>query len=88
MKQVPSTHLVILPEVLPDKTEGGIIVPDQAKEKPKKGTVVMVGEKRPDDPIKVEVGDEVYFGRFAGADFEEDDKKYKILKKSDVLLVL
>lgn len=73
-----------------DKTAGGIIIPETAKEKPKQGRVLAVGPGAKDEsgkriPMDVEVGDIVLFTQWAGSDVKVDGKEYKVLKESDVI---
>lgn len=73
-----------------DKTAGGIIIPETAKEKPKQGRVLAVGPGAKDENGKriqmdVEVGDIVLFTQWAGSDIKVDGKEYKVLKESDVI---
>lgn len=76
-----------------EKTAGGIVLPDTAKERPQKGSVVAVGPgRRSKDgkllPMEIEVGDEVYYSKYAGTDIEIDGEKYVILRESDILCVI
>ncbi len=73
-----------------ETTAGGIVLPDAAKEKPQRGTVVAVGPGRLLDSgersaISVEVGDEILFGKYGGTDIEVDGEEVKILRESDIL---
>ncbi|MCY2943902.1 MAG: co-chaperone GroES [Planctomycetota bacterium] len=73
-----------------EKTSGGILLPDNAKQKPQRGSVVAVGQgKRHDDgtvtALSVKAGDEVVYGRYAGSDVLINGKEYKILRESDIL---
>src|SRR5947209_6606720 len=73
-----------------EKTAGGILLPDTAKQKPQRGRVLAVGPgKLRDDgkrsPIAVSKGDEILFGRYAGNDIEVDAKELKIMRESDIL---
>ncbi|MDX2113459.1 MAG: co-chaperone GroES [Alphaproteobacteria bacterium] len=73
-----------------DKTAGGIIIPDTAKEKPRQGKVLAVGPGAKDEngkriPMDLEVGDIVLFTQWAGSDIKVDGKEYKVLKESDVI---
>lgn len=75
------------------KTKGGIIIPDTAKEKPQQGEVVAVGPgARTEDgrliPMDVKVGDKVLFGKWAGTEVKIEGEEYLILKESDILGVL
>lgn len=75
------------------KTQGGIYIPDNAKEKPQKGKVVAVGAGRKNDKgeliaLEVKVGDIVLYGKYAGTEVSADGKDYLIVKESDILAVL
>ncbi len=76
-----------------EKTKGGIIIPDTAKEKPQQGEVVAVGPgARTEDgkliPMDVKVGDKILFGKWAGTEVKIEGEEYLILKESDILGVL
>jgi chaperonin GroES len=76
-----------------EKTTGGIVLPDTAKEKPRQGKVLAVGKGRvlqngEIKPLEVREGDRVLFGSFAGTEVKLGGKDYLILKESDVLAVL
>jgi len=73
-----------------DKTAGGILLPDTAKQKPQRGRVLAVGPGKMRDngqrsPLAVQKGDEVIFGRYAGSDVEVEGREIKILRESDIL---
>jgi len=73
-----------------EKTSGGIIIPDTAKEKPQEGEVVAVGSgARTEDgkitPMDVKVGDIVLFGKWSGTEVKIDSKEYSIMKESDIM---
>lgn len=91
MKLKPlADRVVIEPIEEEEKTPGGIIRPDTAKEKPQKGKVVAVGPgKRDEDgrliPLEVKAGDMVIFAKYAGDEVEIDGKEYKIMRESDIL---
>jgi chaperonin GroES len=70
------------------KTAGGLIIPDTAKEKPMKGTVVAVGNGKKDEPMTVKVGDMVLYGKYAGTELSIDGKDYLIMKESDIYAVI
>ena len=72
-----------------EKTKGGIIIPDTAKEKPQKGKVVAVGKgKITDDgkvqPLEVKAGDEVLFGKYAGTEFKMSGEEYLMMREEDI----
>jgi chaperonin GroES len=76
-----------------EKTPGGIIIPDTAKEKPQEGRVVAVGPGARDEtgkliPLDVKVGDRVLFGKWSGTDIVIEGVEYLIMKESDILGVL
>lgn len=75
------------------KTQGGLYIPDNAKEKPQKARVVAVGSGRKNDkgeaiPAEVKVGDVVLYGKYSGTEVQADGKNYLIVKESDILAVL
>lgn len=76
-----------------EKTKGGIIIPDTAKEKPQQGKVIAVGPGRVDEkgnrvPLGVKAGDRVLFGKYAGSEIEIDGKQYLIMREDDILGVI
>ena len=70
------------------KTSGGIIIPDTAKEKPMRGTIVAVGNGKPDEPMTVKAGDTVLYGKYAGTEIKIDGRELKILNADDILAVI
>jgi chaperonin GroES len=83
-------RIVVEPMEAEERTAGGIVLPDTAKEKPQRGTVLAVGPGKLLDngkrgEISVAVGDEVIYGKYAGSDVELDGREVKILRESDVL---
>ena len=71
-----------------EKTSGGIIIPDTAKEKPQRGKVVAVGTGKKDEPITVKVGDSVLYGKYAGTEITIEGKEYLIMRESDIFAIL
>jgi chaperonin GroES len=76
-----------------DRTRGGIIIPDTAKEKPQQGEIVAVGPGAPDEkghvqPLDVKAGDRVLFGKWSGTEVKLDGEELLIMKESDILGVL
>jgi chaperonin GroES len=76
-----------------EKTAGGIVLPETAKEKPQRGTVLAVGPGKLLDsgnrgPLAVRVGDQVFYGKYSGSEVEIGGKKYTVLRESDVLAVI
>ena len=70
------------------KTASGIIIPDTAKEKPQKGTVVAVGKGTKENPITVSVGDTILYGKYAGTELKYNESDYLIMKESDILAII
>jgi chaperonin GroES len=70
------------------KTAGGIIIPDTAKEKPQRGTVVAVGPGKKDEPMTLKEGDVVLYGKYAGSEISIEGKDYLIMRESDVVAVV
>ena len=81
-------RVLILPAPAEEKTIGGIIIPDTAKEKPLQGEVVAIGNGTKDEEMVLHVGDQVLHGKYSGTELEHDGKKYLIMRQSDVLAVL
>ena len=80
-----SDRVVIEPMAAETKTASGLIIPDTAKEKPQKGTVVAVGNGKKDDTMTVKVGDTVLYGKYAGTELKYEGKDYLIMKEDDIL---
>ena len=81
-------RVVIEPSSAEDKTAGGIIIPDTAKEKPQRGTVVAVGTGKKDEPLTVKEGDMVLYGKYAGTEITIDNKDYLIMRESDIVAIV
>ena len=80
----------VLVEAAPaeEKTAGGIIIPDTAKEKPQRGVVVAVGVGKPDEPMTVKVGDTVLYGKYSGTELSWDGHDYLMMKESDIMAIV
>jgi chaperonin GroES len=83
-------RILVEPLEAEEKTAGGILLPDTAKEKPQRGKVVAAGPGKLRDSgertaLSVKVGDEVLFGRYAGSEIKEGGKEYKVMRESDIL---
>ena len=81
-------RVLILPAPAEEKTIGGIIIPDTAKEKPLKGEVVSTGNGTKDEEMILKVGDTVLYGKYAGTELEFEGVKYLMMRQSDVLAVV
>jgi chaperonin GroES len=86
-------RIVVEPLEAVEKTKGGIILPDSAKEKPQEGKIVAIGKGKTDDSgkvigMEVKVGDKVLYGKYAGTEINIDNVEYMILREEDVLAVI
>ena len=81
-------RVLIKPAAAEEKTVGGIIIPDSAKEKPLKGEVKAVGQGTKDEEMVVKEGDNVLYGKYAGTEVEFEGEKYLIMRQSDILAII
>ncbi|MBZ5855759.1 co-chaperone GroES [Flavihumibacter profundi] len=81
-------RVVVKPAPAEEKTAGGIIIPDTAKEKPQRGTVVAAGHGKKDEPLVVKVGDTVLYGKYAGTELQLEGADYLIMRESDILAIV
>jgi chaperonin GroES len=81
-------RVIIKPVPAAEKTAGGIIIPDTAKEKPQRGIVVAAGPGKKDEPVTVKKGDEVLYGKYSGTEFRFEDEDLLIMRESDILAIL
>lgn len=81
-------RVIILPAPAEEVTVSGIIIPDSAKEKPLKGTVVAAGPGTKDEEMTLAVGNTIIFGKYAGTEIEFDGEKYLIMRQADVLAIV
>ena len=81
-------RVLVKPAAAEEKTAGGIIIPDTAKENPLQGEVLAVGQGTKDEEMVLKAGDQVLYGKYAGTEVELDGEKYIIMRQSDVLAVL
>ncbi|PKP28446.1 MAG: co-chaperone GroES [Bacteroidetes bacterium HGW-Bacteroidetes-18] len=80
----------VLVEPLPAEkiTASGLLIPDSAKEKQQKGTVIAIGNGLKDEPMTVKVGDTILFGKYAGTELIIDGNDYLIMRESDILAIV
>ena len=71
-----------------EKTAGGIIIPDTAKEKPQRGIVIAAGPGKKDEPMTVKSGDTILYGKYAGTEVSFEGEDYLIMRESDILAVI
>jgi chaperonin GroES len=81
-------RVLVEPAAAEQKTAGGIIIPDTAKEKPQKGVVVAIGTGKKDEPLTVKVGDLVLYGKYSGTEINVEGKDYLIMRESDILAII
>ncbi|MCX8479049.1 MAG: hypothetical protein RL138_46 [Bacteroidota bacterium] len=81
-------RVLVQPAPAEEKTASGIIIPDTAKEKPMKGTVVAVGTGKKDEPMTVKVGDTVLYGKYAGTELSIEGADYLIMRESDIFAIV
>jgi chaperonin GroES len=81
-------RVLVEPAQAEEKTAGGIIIPDTAKEKPQKGTVVAVGTGKKDEPMTVKVGETVLYGKYSGTEITIDGINYLIMRESDIVAII
>ena len=83
-----SDRVLVEPQEAQTITASGIYIPDSAQEKPQQGKVIAVGPGKKDEPMEVKEGDVVLYGKYAGTEVTFEDKKYLIVKQSDILAIL
>ncbi|NBV14536.1 MAG: co-chaperone GroES [Sphingobacteriia bacterium] len=71
-----------------EKTASGIIIPDTAKEKPQRGTVVAAGPGKKDEPLTVKVGDSILYGKYSGTEIQIEGKDFLIMRESDIYAIV
>ena len=81
-------RVLVEPMEAETKTASGIIIPDNAKEKPQKGKIVAVGPGTKDNPITVKKGDTVLYGKYAGTELKLDGKEYLIMRENDIFAII
>ncbi len=81
-------RVVVMPEAAETTTASGIVIPDTAKEKPMRGTVMAAGPGKPDEPMTLKVGDTVLYGKYSGTEISIDGDDYLIMRESDVFAIV
>ncbi len=81
-------RVLVEPSAAEEKTAGGLYIPDTAKEKPQRGTIVAVGAGKKDEPMTVKEGDTVLYGKYAGTEVTIDGKDYLIMRESDLFAII
>lgn len=81
-------RVIVKPAKAEEKTAGGIIIPDTAKEKPQRGIVVAAGPGKKDEPVTVKVGDNVLYGKYSGTEIQIEGDDLLIMRESDILAIV
>ena len=81
-------RILVKPVEQKEQNKGGIIIPDTAKEKPQKGTVIAVGNGKKDEPMSLKVGDKVLYGKYAGTEISFEGNEYLIMRESDIYAIV
>lgn len=81
-------RVIVQPEEAEQKTKGGIIIPDTAKEKPQRGIVMAAGPGKKDEPVVVKTGDTVLYDKYAGTEIQIEGQDYLIMRESDILAIV
>ncbi len=89
----PLGNRIVIERKEAERTKGGIILPESAKEKPKQGTVIAVGPGKVDDkgknhPLDVKVGDNILFASYSGTEYKNENGDYLILSEEDILAIV
>ena len=81
-------RVLVEPAAAETTTSSGIIIPDTAKEKPQRGTIIAVGPGTKENPISLSVGDSVLYGKYAGTELNFEGVDYLIMKEADILAIV
>ena len=89
MKFKPLHDRVVVRRIDSDeKSAGGIIIPDTAKEKPKQGKIIAAGNGKKDEPLTVKAGDTVLYGQYSGTEIKIEGSDYLIMRESDIFAIV
>ncbi|WP_185877758.1 co-chaperone GroES [Blattabacterium cuenoti] len=83
-----SDRVLVQPDPAETKTSSGIIIPDTAKEKPQKGTIVAVGTGKKNEPMILKEGDRILYGKYSGTELKWEGEEYLIMRESDVIAII
>lgn len=81
-------RVLVEPAAAESKTASGLYIPDSAKEKPQKGTIVAVGSGKKDEPMTVKVGDTVLYGKYSGTEITVEGTEYLIMREADIFAII
>jgi chaperonin GroES len=86
--KVLAGKVLVKPQEAESKTASGIIIPDSAKEKPRQGTIILVGGPKKDEEVEVKKGDVVLYGKYSGQELTINNEDYLLISQSDILFIL
>jgi chaperonin GroES len=86
--KVLAGKVLVKPAEAEEKTKSGIIIPDSAKEKPRQGTIILVGGPKKDEEVEVKKGDVVLYGKYSGQELTINGEDYLLISQSDILFIL
>jgi chaperonin GroES len=86
--KVLAGKVLVKPQEAEGKTASGIIIPESAKEKPRQGTIILVGGPKKDEEIEVKKGDVVLYGKYSGQELTINGDDYLLISQSDILFIL
>lgn len=86
--KVINNYILVKEEEVNKTLAGGLVIPKDDADQTRRGKVIEVGDGIKDEPMKVSVGDVVIYGKYAGTEVEIDEENYKVLKQSDVLVII
>ena len=81
-------RVIVKPAAAEEKTAGGIIIPDTAKEKPQRGVVIAAGPGKKDEPVTVKPGNTVLYGKYSGTEISIEGEDLLIMRESDILAII
>lgn len=81
-------RIVVKPDAPEVKSAGGIFIPESAKEKPQRGTVIAAGPGKKDEPTMVKPGDTILYGKYSGTEITLESEAYLIMRESDILAII
>jgi chaperonin GroES len=85
--KVLAGKVLVRPHEAEEKTASGIIIPDSAKEKPRQGTVILIGAPKKDEEMEVKKGDVVLYGKYSGQELTINGEDYLLISQSDILFI-
>ena len=86
--KVLAGKVLVKPQEAESKTASGIIIPDSAKEKPRQGTIILVGAPKKDEEMEVKKGDIVLYGKYSGQELTINGQDYLLISQTDILFIL